>query len=207
MLPLVPIAVGAVTGCIAAVVRRRRRPLLTMTAERQRIYDAALTTLRDPEKMRSLAIAFRQGGLRAEADMLEKRAALKELSPEVRQQRREIIKKALSHRDPKVVREVAAAFDKVGSTGAAATLRRYAAGLSHTRPAVRKMAPAEPIQEPPTHIDASIDADFPHVDEVPEEITPTDPNSGISPPEPVSDPNAPMEPVKPPITDRPPASR
>lgn len=201
--PLIPVIVGAVSGCFAAVFRTRQKKM-EMTPERQRIYDAALTSLKDPEKMRTIASAFRKGGLTEQASMLEKRAALKELSPEVREKRRGIIKQALAHTDPVVVRKVAAAFDEVGSTGAAATLRRYAAGLSNTpvvrrpvRPTPESIGPEAEVQQTESVIESEDSNSG-----ISEDDIPTDPAVEI-PKEP-KNPNVkePMQPVKPPVSDR-----
>ncbi len=101
-------------------------------ANREAIYDTAINSLKDASKLRELATAFRIQGMAVQADMLEKRAALAEASPEVKEQRRIIFRKAMESRDKAAVLEVARAFDNMGATGAAANLRLYAAGLSDT---------------------------------------------------------------------------
>lgn len=100
-----------------------------MTPERKKVYDAALTSLKDSEKLRTLALEFRKAGLKDEAVMLEKRAALRDLPTDVKLERREAFKKGMKSQDKAAVLQLADAFEKEGATGAAAALRDYAAGL------------------------------------------------------------------------------
>ena len=129
---LVPIAIlGLITAAGVAQSRRSKAPVDAATlAQRQSVYETAINTVKDPTKLRALAAAFRDEGMVPEADMLEKRAVLQELPPEVKAARRDALRKAMASTDPVKVLAMADAFDSQGCTGAAENLRKYAAGLS-----------------------------------------------------------------------------
>lgn len=98
----------------------------TMSPERVQVYESALKTLKDPVKLRLLADAFEKEGFNVAATILRKRAALRELPPNIKTERRVVYKKAMASSNPEAVRELAAAFEGEGATGAAETLRKYA---------------------------------------------------------------------------------
>lgn len=127
-LPLVPLAAAAVLAPIVWGLRKRR-PAKGLTPERKKIFDAALLRLKDPEKLKSLATTFKKEGLKREAELLEKRAALRTLPVETQKARRAVFRKALSSKNKAGIMKVADAFRDEGATGAAAALRAYAAGL------------------------------------------------------------------------------
>lgn len=135
--PLIPIAILGLVGT-AGVVQAKRKKAETdpaIAAQRQVIYETAIgavdsnTAIKDPVKLRELAAVFRSQGLVAEAEMLTKRAALRELPPEVVQARREAFRAAMASTDATKVMGMADAYESQGCTGAAADLRKYAAGL------------------------------------------------------------------------------
>lgn len=127
MLPLIPAAVG-----LAGLAWWRSRRKKGLTPERQKTYEAALATMKDPEALRTLADAFQKEGLVPQAEMLRKRAALRELPPEVKEQRREALRKGLKSTDVEGIKKLAAAFSKEGASGAADSLLQYAKGLTAT---------------------------------------------------------------------------
>lgn len=130
MLPLLPLAITSTVGLGYMLIRSKRNPLKgVMTPLREKIYLEALNSLRAASELRNLASAFRGEGLTEEAELLDKRAAIKELPEEVRLKRRAVVKDALTWKDPDKVNQLAKSFDDVGANGAAALLRRYAAGL------------------------------------------------------------------------------
>lgn len=100
-----------------------------MTPEREKIYEAALKDLKDPQKLKVLADSFAQEGCIKEANMLYKRAGLRELPPEVHKARKQVYKAAKKSTDPVAVDKVATAFEGEGATGAAEALRIHAAAL------------------------------------------------------------------------------
>lgn len=129
VLPLVILALAGTAG-IAKSKRDNKQVDPRTQAERQVIYETALNTCKDPAKLRTMAQAFREQGLIAEADMLCKRAALQELPQEVKDARREAFRKGMASTDQAAVLSLANAFHSEGATGAAENLRKYAAGLT-----------------------------------------------------------------------------
>jgi len=123
---LVPIAIAATTLVIYKVVTSKKGEL---TAERQKVYDTAMVSLADPAKLRDLAEAFDKEGLAYEADMLRKRAALREQPEEQKVARKKVFQDALKSTNKTGIAAVANAFEKEGALGAAQQLREYLAGL------------------------------------------------------------------------------
>jgi hypothetical protein len=126
-LPLIPIAVTALAGAAAWKVHKNRNR--GMTPVRQKLYDQALTNMKDPVKLRKLAAAYHKEGLTDQGTMLQKRARLRELPADVKAGRRDAFKKGMTLTNPASVEKLAATFEKEGATGAAAALRAYAGKL------------------------------------------------------------------------------
>ncbi len=133
--------VGGLTALAWWSLKRRR--FGKMTAERKKIFEEALRSLKDPVKLRNLAKSFDKVGLKAEGNELRKRAALREVPKELNQERTKAFQKALSQTDPAKVKAVADAFYKVGAYEAAEKLRKYAANLMPASKAPPK-APIRP---------------------------------------------------------------
>lgn len=127
-LPLIPIVVTGLVVTSYTVVRKRSS-VRGMTPQRQMVFDHAIKVLKDPIKLRALADAFRKDGLKAYADLLDKRAALRELPEDVKEARAKVFKTFMTSTDPVAIHKVADAFSAQGATGAATALRDYAAGL------------------------------------------------------------------------------
>lgn len=124
-LPLVPIAIAGVVGLAAWKATKKKG----MTPERKKIFDAAMRTLNDPVKLRTLADSFEKEGLKAEAGELRKRAAIFSAPKSVLEERKKVFKKAMDSKNPSAIKKVAAAFHKVGHYEAASKLRSYAKGF------------------------------------------------------------------------------
>jgi hypothetical protein len=137
---LIPIAVVLGTATLYRIYRRPRR--VGMTGKRQQIYESALVTLKQPEKLRALAAAFEGEGLIAEADLLKKRAEIRELPKSKREERRAIFRRAIQSSNIPAIRAVAAEFRAAGCTGAAANLYAHADSLV-------EQAEAMEIEKPP----------------------------------------------------------
>lgn len=123
ILPAIVLGLGA-----AALIFKKKMKGGAMTPQRQAIYQSALASA-DAGRMRELAKAFRAEGLTDEADMLEKRARLRDLPPEVKAQRKAAFKAAMSSKDKASVLRMVDAYEREGATGAAEKLREYAKGL------------------------------------------------------------------------------
>lgn len=124
---MIPLAIGM--AAVATIKSKGVKPVDPKTAaERRVVYEAALAC-KDVDKLRVISAAFRAEGCVVEADMLDKRIALRLAPPEVRDMRKQALRKGLKSQDPVKVRELADAFEEIGATGAAADLNRYATGL------------------------------------------------------------------------------
>ncbi len=143
---IIPIVI---TGLGAGAFWRAGKKRGVMTPERQKIYQAALGgSLKDPKKLRQLASAFSQVGLTPQADLLNKRAALKEAPKTLKAERREAFRKGMSSKDRQAVMKLATEFQNIGATGAAAKLAAYASGLPLITPPPQQSAvSAEPTTE------------------------------------------------------------
>lgn len=128
-LPLLPLGIAALAG--ASWWRIRRRTDEGMTPERAIIYDTALKTVKEPEKLRALAKAFREAGLGPQADLLEKRATLRELPVDVKSARKDAFKAGMASTNIPAIEKLADTFEGEGATGASDALRKYATGLKN----------------------------------------------------------------------------
>jgi hypothetical protein len=133
MLPLI-LGLGSLVGG-GLYVRHKRKPK-GLTPERKRVYEEALKSLKDPDKLRQLADVFEKEGLKTEANMLRSRAGLRELPPEQKAARKVAFQAGMkTHKDdgsvqnPDQVEKLAGAFLSQGATGNAAALKRHAEGL------------------------------------------------------------------------------
>jgi hypothetical protein len=125
---LIPVLIVSAIGL--AVARSVKKPAPKgMTAERRKVYEAALCTLKEPAKLRTLADAFEAEDCLAEARLLRQRASLRELPIELKAQRRAVFSRAINSSNVDGILKVASAFAGEGATGAATHLRRHAASL------------------------------------------------------------------------------
>lgn len=156
--PLIPFAVAALGGLAYLKVKQAAKGL---TPERKIIYETALETEKDPVKLRNLAAAFRKEGLIEQAVMLEKRAALRDLPPEIKEARTEAYKAGMSSNNPDGVMRLATAFKNEGATGAAQSLTRYAGAIALTnriQPVQAHMG-TKPGDEDIAHLAAAVQAE------------------------------------------------
>jgi len=153
-IPLFPLVVASLVAAAYHQNSKKAGPEKgVLTPERQLVFETAINELKEPDKLRKLAVIFKEQGLPGQADLLEKRAKLRELPHETKVARRDIFRKAMGSQDPVAVRKLADVFEHQGATGAAGELRKYAISLTAV-PAVNVTAP---IPKPPsqeTHIDS-----------------------------------------------------
>jgi hypothetical protein len=126
-LPLIPFALAALTGAVGWQQWKKRKK--SLTDEQKRIYDHAINELKDPEKLVMLSGVFKEQGHTYEADMLQKRANLRSMPPELKKARRQAFSQIMKSKDPVAVRKAADAYEQIGATGSAGTLRKYAETL------------------------------------------------------------------------------
>lgn len=114
---LVPIAIAVgLTG--TAIWRAFSRKPKGMSAQRRAIYEGAISSLKEPAKLRELATEFEREGLKEEAAMLRKRAAVRELPNPIKKERKKIFKAGMASKDPEAIRALAAQFGAEGCFGA-----------------------------------------------------------------------------------------
>lgn len=94
-----------------------------MTAERIKVYEQAIATLKDSRKLRILADEFEKQGCKKEAEHLRKRAALRELPPADKARNKKLYKKGMRSKDPDYVTKAAKHFEDIAADGAARHLR------------------------------------------------------------------------------------
>jgi hypothetical protein len=128
--PLIPVTIAGLAA--AAYVRGRAQKKGVFTPERKIVFETALATLRDPEKLKALADAFEKEDLKPQAVVLRKKAELRALPREKQLARRQAFRKAMSSKDAEKVEAMAVAFRNEGCSGAADALDRYASGLRGT---------------------------------------------------------------------------
>jgi hypothetical protein len=139
---LLPVAVALLAGT-AYVMSKKPEPGV-MNPNRQAVLDTALTSKDiEPAQLRALAKVFTDNGLPLQADLLEKRAKLRELPPDVKEARKAAFRTAMESTNADGIRVVADAFEKEGATGAATALRKRAFDLDHPTPAA--VSPAKPV--------------------------------------------------------------
>lgn len=127
--PLIPVGLGVLVGTAAWAKFGRDTSAPQMTPERQRIYDAAIRSLKNPDGLEKLGQVFKDQGLHAEGDLLLKRAALRRLPKAQKEANRKRFREGMASKDPREVMAIADEFENRGATGAAHDLRMYARGL------------------------------------------------------------------------------
>ena len=135
-IPLLPVTVVGLAAAAGVVAHKRakKKRKKGMSPDQEKIYSAALQNLKDPAKLIELADKYADQGFKHEAEMLRKRAKLRQLPPDVKKQRKEAFRKGLKLQDPDKVQKLADLFEKEGATGSADALRKYAKGLPITAP-------------------------------------------------------------------------
>lgn len=134
-IPLIPVAIFGLAGGAWYAQRRRATPPASpqLQATRAAIFGQALNGKLSPDQLRAMAKAFRDSGQTAEANMLDKRVALAEASPEVKEARRKAYRDGMSSTNVAGIRNLAHAFESMGATGAADKLREYAGGVEQSQ--------------------------------------------------------------------------
>lgn len=113
-----------------------------VAANHVRVYREAMTSMREPEELRSLADAFDQHGHKTFATMLRRRAATRELPPEEKKARRDAFRSAMASDEPGKIVTLAAQFEGEASMGAANDLYDHARAV---RAALMAGARAKPL--------------------------------------------------------------
>lgn len=157
-LPFVPTLV--VSGLAAlGLAKARAKPRVSdfgvATNFRQVAFATSLDELKDTARLRELADAYDRSGLPHQADLLRKRAALRERTRQQQEAHKAIFRQGLAHTDPIKVRDLADRFRALGATGMAKELDTHADGLEALPPEVITQAveEAEAQAAPPPETD------------------------------------------------------
>jgi hypothetical protein len=126
MIPLLPAAIIALAGTAFFLTRKKAGAL---TPEREMLFNKAVNTEKDPQRLRALAAQFRSDGLNVQAEFLEKRAKLRELPDSVKAARKAAFKQAMGSTNKEAILKLADAYEREAATGAAEALRKYVKGL------------------------------------------------------------------------------
>lgn len=120
-----PLGAG-IGALIGGGVAHASKPKGEMTAKRQVIFARAMERVQDPADLNALAATFAGEGLTTEAAMLRKRASLRSLPKDKKENRKAAFRKAMASDDADTVAGVASAFAGEGAIDAAKTLRTHA---------------------------------------------------------------------------------
>lgn len=127
---VIPVGIGsAALGGWYALKGKIGKYSRAMTPERIKIYEAAISTLKDTKKLRALADEFERAGCLKEAEHLRKRAALRDRTPVQKKADQARYRKAMADTDPKRVEAEAVYFEGLGADGTAKNLRTRVAAL------------------------------------------------------------------------------
>jgi hypothetical protein len=133
-------AIGALVGGGVAHVSSDPQKGV-MTPKRKLIYTRAMESISSPDDLRKLADAFHGEGLTAEATMLRKRAALRELPKSTAEERRKVFRKAMASDKVEAILQVALLFEQQGAIDAAKALRDHADAVTAAHKAGKSAKP------------------------------------------------------------------
>lgn len=139
------IEAGFIALLVAAYRKGAKRGV--MTPEREEMYLEALSTIRGPNAptlFRKLASGFDKEGLSLQAKMLRTRADYLDAPANVKQQRRDIVARAMTSVKVEAIEALANEFEKLTATGVARDLRRHA---QEVRDGTYPPKPAEEVKE------------------------------------------------------------
>jgi len=126
---LIPVVAGVAVLSGLAWFQSRRVKKGELTPEREKVFVSAMASMKDTAQLRGLADKYQQMGLPHEAEMLRKRAALRDLPKEIADKRHEAFKKAMSSTNKEALAAFAGALESEGAIGAAEKVRQRIASL------------------------------------------------------------------------------
>jgi len=144
------VTMGALGLLFLAFKKQSNTQFGVLTPEREEMYRNAMEHLKDPERLRKLAVEFQREGLKAEAYCMRKRADWRGRSPEVRAQHDEIFKRAMQSENALAVLEVASIFENMTATIKAQQLRNHATELNDKQEAAAAAEVSEIREEAAT---------------------------------------------------------
>lgn len=127
-LPLIPLAVAGGIGYLW-----HKKKTHGMTPERKKVYEEAMKSLQEPDKLRALAAQYEAYGLPDEARDLRNRANLRALPADQKKARRDAFTKVMASNDPEAMEKAASIFHAQGATSNAAAIRKKAAAVKQVK--------------------------------------------------------------------------
>lgn len=138
-----PITIGVGVLVWLAFKKQSGTQFGAVTPEREELYQNAMAYCADPEKLRGLAREFQKEGLRAQADLLNKRADWRGRSAEEKQGHAEIFDRAMKSQNVQAILDVASAFEGMTASKKAEQLRAHAQAVNE-----EKLKPVEVPVDP-----------------------------------------------------------
>jgi hypothetical protein len=128
MFPIIPVALGL--GVLGAWWKVSHTPKEPLNKTSQDLFDAAMTSLTDPTKLRLFAATFQSAGFLPQAAMLNQRANLFSLPADVQATNSALFQKAAGSQNVAGILEAAKHFESLSAFGAAKELRAIVDGLN-----------------------------------------------------------------------------
>lgn len=138
---------GALLGGAVAHASQDTQFAGEMTPARRIIFAKAMESISDPKELRALADAFASQGLKAEAEMLKKRAALRELPEEKQLAYRDAFRRAMASDDSEAIETLSDAFLHAGALRAARALKDHANAVRAAKSAATTKAPQANLED------------------------------------------------------------
>jgi hypothetical protein len=136
--------IGALVG--AGIAHAGAEPAQgVLTPRRKLLFQRAMERVASPDELNRLADAFAGEGLGPQAEMLRKRAKLRQLPKDTKEARRQAFRKAMASDRPDVIDSLAAVFNGEGAFDAAKTLHTHADAVRAAHAAGKS---AKPLVDP-----------------------------------------------------------
>lgn len=135
-----PVMIGILA--VSGIKTYRKKKAWTPAHEKVFIYHMTECAMKDgtpitANDLRTLAAGYEERGFDAKAKLLRKRAKLRELPEEVKQERLRIFRNVCCSTDPDKIEKMIAVYEEEGCMGTVATLKKYVQGLRAVDPKVR----------------------------------------------------------------------
>jgi hypothetical protein len=153
------LGLGAATGLALAAMSAPDSPKGQLTPERKALYERAMASVESSERLEQIAAAFAEEGLDAHAELLRRKAKLRQLSPENARARGLTFLRGLASSNVEAVDRLAANYQAEGSIVAAKALRRHADALRSVRKGSVDGATVEGFEQKLAMVAAEFDPD------------------------------------------------
>jgi hypothetical protein len=138
-----PVGLGAGVVLGGVLAHKTDRPRGELTPRRQLMFQRAMESVKDPVELRRLGDAFAGESLPEHAQLLYKRAGLRELPEDIKAKRRMIFRKAMCSDNVQAIRGVALAFAREGAIDAGKVLKEHADAVEAAHTAGKSSKPQD----------------------------------------------------------------